>query len=220
MSSIAPVELKPAWHGMIASDERLSALDGHVQGLLGDTVIDTTIAFGELNVTVKRDSIIDALTKLRSNAAFPFKSLMDISGADYPERPERFDVVYHLLCYSKNIRLRVRVTTDEVQAVPSAVGVFESANWNEREIWDLFGVAFTGHPDMRRLLTDYGFTGHPLRKDFPLTGYVELRYSEEDKRVIYEPVKLTQDFRSFDFLSPWEGAQYILPGDEKAGEKK
>jgi NADH-quinone oxidoreductase subunit C len=220
MSSVVPVAVKHAWHGMIASNERLSALDGHVQGLLGDAVLDTTIAHGELTITVKRDTIVDVLTKLRDNAAFPFKSLMDMSGADYPERPERFDVVYHLLCYSKNIRVRVRVMTDEVVPVASAVGVFESANWNEREIWDLFGVAFSGHPDMRRLLTDYGFTGHPLRKDFPLTGYVELRYSEEDKRVIYEPVKLTQDFRSFDFLSPWEGAQYVLPGDEKAGEKK
>jgi NADH-quinone oxidoreductase subunit C len=220
MSSAAPLALKSAWHGMIASNDRLSALDGHVQGLLGDAVLDTAIAHGELTVTVKRDAIVQVLTMLRDDAAFPFKSLMDMSGADYPERPERFDVVYHLLCYVKNIRLRVRVMTDDVVPVASAVGVFESANWNEREIWDLFGVAFAGHPDMRRLLTDYGFTGHPLRKDFPLTGYVELRYSEEDKRVIYEPVKLTQDFRSFDFLSPWEGAHYVLPGDEKAGEKK
>lgn len=214
------VTVQKAWHGMIASDDRLSALDGHVQGLLGDAVIDTVIAFGELNVTVKRAAIVDVLTKLRDHPAYPFKSCMDITAADYPERAERFDVVYHLLCYVKNIRLRVRLLTDENQPVASAVGVYSGANWFEREVWDMYGIAFTGHPDMRRLLTDYGFSGHPLRKDFPLTGFVEVRYSEEEKRVIYEPVKLTQDFRSFDFMSPWEGAKYILPGDEKAGEKK
>jgi NADH-quinone oxidoreductase subunit C len=208
--------LAKSWHGTIASHDRLSALDGHVQGLLGEAVLDTTISFGELNVTVKRDAIVDVLTKLRDHPAYPFKSCMDITAADYPERPERFDVVYHLLCYVKNIRLRLRIITDENMPVPSVVDVFAAANWFEREVWDMYGVAFTGHPDMRRLLTDYGFSGHPLRKDFPLSGFVEVRYSEEDKRVIYEPVKLAQDFRSFDFMSPWEGAKYVLPGDEKA----
>jgi NADH-quinone oxidoreductase subunit C len=205
-----------SWHGTIASNDRLSALDGHVQGLLGDAVLDTTIAFGELNVTVTPQRIAEVLTKLRDDASYPFKSCMDITAADYPERAERFDIVYHLLCYVKNIRLRVRLCVDDNTPVPSVVSVFSGANWFEREVWDMYGVAFTGHPDMRRLLTDYGFTGHPLRKDFPLTGFVEVRYSEEDKRVIYEPVKLAQDFRSFDFMSPWEGAKYVLPGDEKA----
>ncbi len=220
MSDMVQTGVQKAWHGMIASDDRLSALDGHVQGLLGDAVVDTTISFGELNVTVQRAAIIDVLTKLRDNAAYPFKSCMDITAADYPERPDRFDVVYHLLCYSKNIRVRVRVLTDESSALASAVSVYSGANWFEREVWDMYGIAFTGHPDMRRLLTDYGFTGHPLRKDFPLTGFVEVRYSEEEKRVIYEPVKLAQDFRTFDFMSPWEGAKYVLPGDEKAGDTK
>jgi NADH-quinone oxidoreductase subunit C len=208
--------VKKAWHGTIADAAALSALDGHLQGVLGDAVVDTTIAHDELTVVVKPERIIEALTKLRDNTVYAFKSLMDITAADYPERPERFDVIYHLLCYAKNIRVRLRVRIGEDIAVQSAVPVFTSADWFEREIWDMYGIPFTGHPDLRRLLTDYGFTGFPLRKDFPLTGFVEVRYSEEDKRVIYEPVKLTQDFRSFDFLSPWEGAQYILPGDEKA----
>ncbi len=205
-----------SWAGTLPNLAALSALDGHVQGVLGDHVIDTRIAHGELTVTLAAEHIISVLTALRDNAIYAFKSLMDITAADYPERPDRFDVVYHLLCYAKNIRLRLRLQVAEDTAVPSATGVFSSADWFEREVWDMYGIPFTGHPDLRRLLTDYGFTGFPLRKDFPLTGFTEVRYSEDDKRVIYEPVKLTQDFRSFDFLSPWEGAQYILPGDEKA----
>ncbi len=179
-----------------------------------------SMAHGELTLTVPAADIVATLKSLRDSAETFCKTLVDISGVDYPERPERFDVVYHLLSYKHNLRLRVRVSTDEDTPVPSVVSVFPSADWYEREIWDLYGVAFEGHPDLRRILTDYGFSGHPLRKDFPLTGYVELRYSEEHKRVVYEPVKLTQDFRQFDFMSPWEGAKYVLPGDEKAGEKK
>lgn len=153
---------------------------------------------------------------LKEDPETRFHSLVDISGADYPERALRFDVVYHLLSYTNNFRVRVKVAVDEDTPVPSSIGVYPGAGWFEREIWDMFGVMFSGHPDLRRILTDYGFQGHPLRKDFPLTGYVEVRYSEEQKRVVYEPVQLTQDFRSFDFMSPWEGAKYILPGDEKA----
>jgi NADH-quinone oxidoreductase subunit C len=144
--------------------------------------------------------------------------LVDVTAADYPEREERFEIVYNLLSLSHNQRIRLKTSTDENTPVPSVVGLFSAAGWFEREVWDMFGVFFTDHPDLRRLLTDYGFEGHPLRKDFPLTGYVEVRYDDEQKRVVYEPVKLTQDFRSFDFMSPWEGAKYILPGDEKAEE--
>lgn len=208
--------VKPAWAGMIASDERLAALENDVRTLLGSAVLEARIAFGELSVTVERAQISHCLKQLRDDAATPFQSLMDISGADYPDRPERFDVVYHLLSLTQNIRLRLRVMTDEDTPVPSVTEVYPSANWLEREAWDMYGIVFDGHPDLRRILTDYGFQGHPLRKDFPLTGHVEVRYSEEQKRVIYEPVTLVQDFRAFDFLSPWEGADYVLPGDEKA----
>ena len=156
------------------------------------------------------------LTYLRDEPEWLFKTLIDISGVDFPQRPERFEVVYHLLSIHKNLRVRVKASTDAATPVPSAVDVFPAANWYEREAFDLYGILFDGHPDLRRILTDYGFRGHPLRKDFPLTGFVELRYNEEQKRVVYEPVKLPQEFRSFDFLSPWEGAQYPLPGDEKA----
>ena len=144
--------------------------------------------------------------------------LIDICGVDYPEREPRFDMVYHLLSISNNMRIRVKAGVEEEAAVPSVSGLYSTAGWFEREVWDLLGIYITNHPDLRRLLTDYGFEGHPLRKDFPLTGYVELRYDDEQKRVVYEPVKLTQEFRSFDFMSPWEGAEYILPGDEKAGD--
>lgn len=160
-----------------------------------------------------------ALTFLRDDTNCLFKILVDVCGVDYPEREERFEVVYHLLSLKHNQRIRVKVSTDEDTPVPSVVGVFSTANWFEREVWDLYGVFFSDHPDLRRILTDYGFEGHPLRKDFPLTGYVEVRYDDEQKRVVYEPVKLTQEFRRFDFLSPWEGAQYVLPGDEKAEQK-
>ncbi len=190
----------------------------HTRAGLENEIISSAIAYGELTITVHRDHLIRTLLFLKEDGECLFESLVDISGADYPERPERFDVVYHLLSYTLNMRIRVKVETSEDQPVPSATGIFQSANWFEREIWDLYGVMFAGHPDLRRILTDYGFQGHPLRKDFPLTGYVEVRYSEEQKRVIYEPVTLTQDFRRFDFMSPWEGAKYILPGEDGEGD--
>jgi NADH-quinone oxidoreductase subunit C len=179
----------------------------------GKAVIDTFDLVGEVTLTVKRDAIVEVLTALRDDCGY--QQLMEIAGVDYPERPERFEVVYHLLSLTKNHRIRVKVLTDEVQAVPSVTGLWPVAGWLEREVFDMYGVLFSGNADLRRILTDYGFRGHPQRKDFPLTGDVELRYSEEAKRVVYEPVKLAQDFRSFDFMSPWEGAEYILPGDEK-----
>lgn len=176
----------------------------------------TTVVNSELSVTVKRDDIVKVLTYLRDDANCQFKILMDVCGVDFPEREQRFNVVYHLLSMTHNFRIRIKVRTSEDVAVPTVTGVFSSANWWEREAWDLYGIYFSGHPDLRRIMTDYGFEGHPLRKDFPLTGYVEVRYDDEAKRVVYEPVKLTQDLRSFDFVSPWEGEQTPLPGDEKA----
>lgn len=186
-----------------------------VQAAIGNSLIEAKDAVGEVSLTVRRDSIVEVIRTLRDR--FGYQQLMEIAGVDYPARPERFDVVYHLLSVTHNHRIRVRVMTDEENAVPSVVELFPVAGWLEREIFDLYGVLFDGNPDLRRILTDYGFRGHPFRKDFPLTGYVEMRYSEEQKRVVYEPVRLAQDFRSFDFLSPWEGAEYILPGDEKGG---
>ena len=174
------------------------------------------LAYGELNVEVDGDHLIDTLTFLRDDAQCQFISLIDISGVDYPSREKRFDVVYHLLSPRQNLRIRVKVTTDEDTPIPSATGVYPGADWYERETYDLYGVLFSGHPDLRRILTDYGFEGHPLRKDFPLTGFVEVRYDDEIKRVVYEPVELRQEFRNFDFQSPWEGTDYVLPGDEKA----
>jgi NADH-quinone oxidoreductase subunit C len=185
------------------------------QGLSGD-VLSSEVVRGELSVVVKRDAIVKTLTYLRDDPICDFTQLVDICGVDFPEREERFDVVYHLLSMRKNTRVRVKVTAGEETPVASVTGVFICADWLEREVWDMYGVYFSGHPDLRRILTDYGFDGHPQRKDFPLTGYVEMRYDEDQKRVIYEPVKLTQDFRTFDFLSPWEGIQKLLPGDEKA----
>jgi len=194
----------------------LNELGEHIAVSLGETVLDRGVAFGELTVLVQGDAIVRVLTFLRDDPRCLFVSFLDICGADYPGREKRFDVVYHLLSPRHNARIRVKVQTDETTPVPSAITVFPSANWFERETYDLYGVLFSGHPDLRRILTDYGFEGHPLRKDFPLTGYVELRYDEEQKRVVYEPVKLQQEFRNFDFLSPWEGTDYVLPGDEKA----
>ncbi len=199
--------------------DKLIALKFHVEQELVDAVLTCDIAHGELCVTVKRACILDVLMQLRDDLDFQFASLIDLTAADYPDRPERFELIYAMLSYKHNLRMRVKLSTDESVPVQSASELFPNANWFEREVWDMYGVAFDGHPDMRRILTDYGFEGHPLRKDFPLSGYVEVRYSEEHKRVIYEPVKLTQEFRSFDFMSPWEGAKYVLPGDEKAGEK-
>lgn len=192
----------------------LEALAGQIAAACPDAVIGTTIAHGELRVDARRQSLIPLMRTLRDDPRFAFAQLMDLCGVDWPARPERFDVVYNLLAPVPNRRLRVVVTTDETTPVPSVVELWPAAGWFEREAWDLFGILFEGNPDLRRILTDYGFEGHPLRKDFPLTGHVELRYDEEQKRVVYEPVKLTQEFRNFDFLSPWEGMT-TLPGDEK-----
>ncbi len=196
----------------------LRELGDHIASALSEDVIDITVALDELNVGVQRTSIVRVLTFLRDDASCQFKCLMDICGVDYPDRDERFEVVYNLLSLGHNQRVRVKLSTGEDTPVPSVAGVFSSAGWWEREAWDLFGIYFSDHPDLRRILTDYGFEGHPLRKDFPLTGYVEMRYDDKQKRVVYEPVSLTQKFRSFDFLSPWEGAKSVLPGDEKASD--
>lgn len=201
----------------------LDLLLAEVKRALGDSVMDSRAEHGELSILVPRTRIADALQILRDDAALAFQQLMDICGVDYPERPERFEVVYNLLSLSKNWRLRVKTHTDETSLVPSVTGVYSVAGWFERECWDLYGVPFSGNPDLRRILTDYGFEGHPLRKDFPLSGYVEVRYDDTQKRVVYEPVQLPQDFRTFDFLSPWEGMtdvnRRVLPGDEKATPK-
>ena len=185
-----------------------------IRAALGEVIVDLVEAVGEISVTVTPEALPDAMVKLRDDLAY--QQLMEIAGVDYPARAERFEVCYHLLSLTKNHRIRVKVTTDEDTPVPSITHIWPVAGWLEREVYDMYGVVFSGNPDLRRILTDYGFKGHPQRKDFPLTGYVELRYSEEAKRVVYEPVKLAQDFRSFDFMSPWEGAAYVLPGDEKA----
>jgi NADH-quinone oxidoreductase subunit C len=187
-----------------------------VTAALGDSLIEARDAVDEVSLTVRREAIVDVCRTLRDR--FEYQQLMEIAGVDYPQRAERFEVVYHLLSLTKNHRIRVRVSTDEDMPVPSVTGLWPVAGWLEREVFDLYGVIFDGNDDLRRILTDYGFRGFPFRKDFPLSGYVELRYSEEQKRVVYEPVRLAQDFRPFDFLSPWEGAAYILPGDEKAPE--
>jgi NADH-quinone oxidoreductase subunit C len=182
---------------------------------IGAALLDTVEAYGEISFTVERAKLATVLDKLRDK--HEYQQLVEIAGVDYPDRPERFEVCYHLLSLTRNHRIRVKVTTDEDTPVPSVTDIWEVAGWLEREVFDMYGVLFDGNTDLRRILTDYGFQGHPFRKDFPLTGYVEMRYSEEAKRVVYEPVKLAQDFRSFDFMSPWEGADYILPGDEKVG---
>ena len=203
------------------TDQALKDLGDAVAATLGDDVLDTVIKNGELAVRVRREGILRVLTVLRDDPRFLFRQLMDVCGVDWPGREERFEVVYNLLSLKHNRRIRLKLTTREGVAVPSATAVFSSANWFEREAWDMFGVLFDNHPDLRRILSDYGFEGHPLRKDFPLTGYIETRYDDELKRVVYEPVKLTQDFRTFDFLSPWEGlTSVMLPGDEKAGAAK
>jgi len=185
---------------------------------LGDKVVAAKEEHGEIVITVVRDSVEDALRLLRDE--HEYQQLMEIAGVDYPNRAERFEVVYMLLSLTKNHRILVKVTTDEVATVPTVTTLWPVAGWLEREVYDLYGVLFAGNTDLRRILTDYGFEGHPFRKDFPLTGYQELRYSDEEKRVVYEPVRLAQDLRQFDFTSPWEGADYVLPGDEKAGEGK
>jgi len=184
-----------------------------VKAAIGEAFLSAKDEVDEVSIDVARARIADVLRTLRDSLGY--QQLMEMAGVDYPERAERFEVVYHLLSVTKNHRLRVRVSTDEERPVPTVTTVYPVAGWLEREIFDMYGVVFEGNPDLRRILTDYGFSGHPQRKDFPLTGYVELRYSEEEKRVVYEPVQLSQDFRDFDFMSPWEGAEYILPGDEK-----
>ena len=193
----------------------LQALQEHVKTLLGDRIEHSVIAYNELTLTLHRETILDAVRMLHDDAGTRFISFIDVCGADYPDREERFEVVYHLLSPTKNNRIRLKVHTDDETPVPSITPVFPGADWFERETYDLYGILFSGHPDLRRILTDYGFDGHPLRKDFPTTGYVEVRYDEERKRVVYEPVKLAQEFRQFDYLSPWEGTDYVLPGDEK-----
>ena len=197
-------------------NEALEELGEYVLGALPEMVSGAEVAQGELTIAVNWDAIVTVLTFLRDDTNCQFRQLIDICGVDYPGRERRFEVVYHLLSLRQNQRIRVKLSTDESTPVPSVTGVFSAAGWWEREAWDLYGILFSGHPDLRRILTDYGFEGHPLRKDFPLTGHVEVRYDDEQKRVVYEPVKLTQEFRSFDFLSPWEGMPRVLPGDEKA----
>ncbi len=199
--------------------DALKQLGDHIAQAAPGGVLEVEIAKNQLSVVVPRDGIARVLAFLRDDAKCRFSCLMDITAVDWPERAERFDVVYHLLSLTKNQRVRIKVRTDEVSSVPSVVSVYSSAGWYERETWDMYGVMFADNPDLRRILTDYGFEGHPLRKDFPLTGYVEVRYDSDQKRVVYEPVTLTQEFRRFDFMSPWEGAKYVLPGDEKAGTK-
>lgn len=195
----------------------LEELGDYVASALSQDVERVEILFDELVLTVKRDSIVRVLTFLRDDARCLFRQLMDVCGVDYPSRAERFDVVYNLLGLKHNHRIRVKIHADEQSLVPSVIAVFKAAGWFEREVWDMYGVYFSGHPDLRRILTDYGFKGHPLRKDFPLSGYVEVRYDEESRRVVYEPVKLVQEYRTFDFVSPWEGMVYPRD-DEKTKE--
>ena len=203
----------PFWRRQASELPELREL---VEGSLGDLMVGAAIAHGDLAIEVLATDIVEVMGKLRDDPELRFVSFVDLCGVDYPERKQRFDVVYHLLSPHNNTRIRVKLVTDDETPVPTVTGVFPCANWFEREAYDLYGILFTGHPDLRRLLTDYGFEGHPLRKDFPLTGFVEVKYDDEQKRVVYEPVNLRQEFREFDFLSPWEGTQYELPGDEKA----
>jgi NADH-quinone oxidoreductase subunit C len=198
------------------NEEALKDLAAYVKEKLDAQIQDARIAFGDLTLFVEPGDIIDVLTFLRDDVQCRFISFIDVCGADYPMREKRFEVVYHLMSPYQNQRVRIKLSTDEDTHVPSVTSVFPGADWFEREAYDLYGILFTGHPELRRILTDYGFEGHPLRKDFPLTGYVEVRYDDELKRVVYEPVELKQEFRDFDFLSPWEGTDYVLPGDEKA----
>ncbi len=200
--------------------ESLEELGKKIAAALPGAVPAWSIAFGELTLAIEPTEIIHALTFLRDNPECLFTLLIDITAVDWPQREKRFDVVYHLLSLTGNRRIRLKLEIGENTSVPSAVDVFAAANWFERETFDMYGISFADHPDLRRLLTDYGFSGYPLRKDFPLTGYVELRYDEEQKRVVYQPVDLVQEFRDFDFMSPWEGARYVLPGDEKASKEK
>lgn len=198
--------------------EALNELASYLAEMRGALIASSEINFGELTLTAKSENLISLLTFLRDDVQCGFVNLIDICGVDYPKREDRFDVVYHLLSPRQNLRIRIKVATGELKPVPSACPVFPGADWFEREAWDMYGILFTDHPDLRRILTDYGFEGHPLRKDFPTTGFVEVRYDDSAKRVVYEPVELKQEFRNFDFLSPWEGTDYVLPGDEKAAK--
>ena len=200
-------------------DDTLQRLGETIAGALAGSVTGHQVAYGELTVTANAADIVKVVTFLRDDERCRFVNIVDVTAVDWPSRDKRFDVVYHLLSPTKNARVRVKIMTDEATPVASIIDVFPGANWYERETYDLYGVLFTGHPDMRRILTDYGFQGHPLRKDFPLTGFVEVRWDDEQKRVVYDKVRLAQEFRNFDFLSPWEGTEYVLPGDEKAGQK-
>ncbi|PDT11679.1 NADH-quinone oxidoreductase subunit C [Rhizobium sp. M1] len=196
--------------------EALTELASYLGEARRNLIAASQLKYGELTLTTTGENLIALLTFLRDDAKCGFVNLIDICGVDWPQRELRFDVVYHLLSPKQNLRVRVKVATDEDTPVPSACAVYPGADWFERETWDMYGVLFTGHPDLRRILTDYGFEGHPLRKDFPTTGFVEVRYDDAAKRVVYEPVELKQEFRNFDFMSPWEGTEYVLPGDEKA----
>ncbi|KCZ95139.1 NADH dehydrogenase subunit C [Hyphomonas hirschiana VP5] len=198
--------------------QALSDLAAHIEGRMPDAVRSWQIHVGELTLLAERDHIVPLLRFLRDDQQCNFETFIDVCGVDYPERSERFEVVYHLLSMRMNHRIRVRIRTDEETAVPSVVSLWPAANWFEREAFDMYGIQFADHPDLRRILTDYGFEGWPLRKDFPLTGHYEVRYDDLEKRVIYEPVKLAQEYRNFDFLSPWEGMTTVIPGDEKAKE--
>jgi NADH-quinone oxidoreductase subunit C len=197
-------------------DEPLEQLGNTIVATLGGPASAYTVAFGQLTLTADGADIVRVMRFLRDDERCLFWCIIDITAVDWPQREQRFDVVYHLLSPRRNQRIRVKVQTDEATPVPSIISVYRGADWFEREVYDLYGVLFSGHPDLRRLLTDYGFEGHPLRKDFPLTGFVEVRWDDELKRVVYDPVRLAQEFRNFDFLSPWEGPEYLLPGDEKA----
>src|SRR3977135_1400929 len=203
----------------MTDDAKLDALGQTIVSALPGAALEQVVAFGQLNVSVKAAKVVNVVRHLRDDPALRFVSFIDLTAVDYPGREKRFDVVYHLLSPTLNERIRLRAQASETTQVPSIIEVFPGADWFERECYDLYGVIFTGHPDMRRLLTDYGFDGHPLRKDFPLTGFVEVRYDDQEKRGVYEPVRLNQEFRQFDFISPWEDAHYPLPGDEKAGPK-
>ncbi|MCY1741102.1 NADH-quinone oxidoreductase subunit C [Ensifer sp. SL37] len=196
--------------------EALNELASYLRETRGALISDASLVYGELTLTTTSANLIALLTFLRDDVQCAFVNFVDVCGVDWPQRPDRFDVVYHLLSPRQNLRVRVKVATGENEPVPSATPVYPGADWFEREAYDMYGILFTGHPDLRRILTDYGFEGHPLRKDFPVTGFVEVRYDDEAKRVVYEPVELKQEFRNFDFLSPWEGTDYVLPGDEKA----
>ena len=199
-------------------NQALEDLGDYIAGLIADDLEEHRLINDELVLVARPESLRKVIRFLRDDSQCLFKLLVDVCGVDYPERERRFEVVYNLLSISHNQRIRVKVCVAEEEPVPSVAQLYPTANWFEREVWDLYGVFFSEHPDLRRILTDYGFEGHPLRKDFPLTGHVEVRYDDEQKRVVYEPVRLTQDFRSFDFLSPWEGMTRQLPGDEKAEE--